>query len=114
MSQLIAECNWKSSVTVLQVQDASLPVFLQSHKMSKVGRDYWRSFSPNSPVQQHPLEYIIQDCVQRGFEYLQRRRLDNLSRQLYWLQKALYSLVYKVFYGKEMPLKDREIPDKRV
>lgn len=49
--------------------------------MGKVGRDRWRSSSPNPLLKQSPREHIILDCVQAAFYYLQARRLLNLSGQ---------------------------------
>jgi len=49
--------------------------------MAGLGRDLCGSSSPNPlPKQGHP-EQAAQDLVQVGFEYLQRRRLHNLSGQ---------------------------------
>ncbi|XP_068785779.1 uncharacterized protein [Struthio camelus] len=57
-------------------------VFLmQNHRMVEVGRDLWRSSSPNPLLKPGPLEHIAQDRVQAGFEYLQGRRLHYLSGQ---------------------------------
>ena len=53
----------------------------QNHRMEWVGRDLWRSSSPNSLLEQDHLEQVAQDGIQAGFEYLQRRRLHNLSGQ---------------------------------
>jgi len=48
--------------------------------MVGVGRDLWSSPSPSLPklVQ---LKQAAHDCVQEGFEYLQRRRIHNLPGQ---------------------------------
>ena len=53
----------------------------QNHRMAGVGRDLWRSPSPTPLSKQDHLEQVAQDCVQAGFEYLQRRRLHNPSGQ---------------------------------
>ena len=44
-------------------------------------RDLWGSSSPTPLTKQGHLEQAAQDHVQAGFEYLQRRRLHNLSGQ---------------------------------
>ena len=49
--------------------------------MVGVGRDLWRSSTPAPLLNQDHLEQVAQDHVQAGFEYLQRRRLHNLSGQ---------------------------------
>jgi len=49
--------------------------------MIGVGRDLWRSSSPPLLLNQGHLEQAVQDLVQVGFEYLQRRRLHNPSGQ---------------------------------
>uniref|UniRef100_A0A8B9P213 CUB and sushi domain-containing protein 3 n=1 Tax=Apteryx owenii TaxID=8824 RepID=A0A8B9P213_APTOW len=49
--------------------------------MVEVGRDLWRSSSPTPLLKQGHLEHVAQDCIQAGFEYLQRRRLHHLSGQ---------------------------------
>jgi len=53
----------------------------QNHRMLGVGRDLCGSSSP-TPLRKkgHP-EQAAQDLVQAGLEYLQRRRLHNLSGQ---------------------------------
>ena len=53
----------------------------RNHSTVEVGRDLWRSSGP-TPLRQegHP-EQVALDCVQSGVEYLQRRRLHNLSGQ---------------------------------
>ena len=49
--------------------------------MVRVGRDLWVSSSPSLlPKQGHP-EQAAQDCIQVGFEYLQRKTLHNPSWQ---------------------------------
>ena len=48
--------------------------------MVGVGRDLWGSSSPTRLPKQGHLQQAAQDCVQAGFEYLQRR-LHNLSGQ---------------------------------
>ena len=47
----------------------------------RVGRDLWRSSSPTPLLEQDHPEQVAQDRIQAGFEYLQRRRLHNLSEQ---------------------------------
>jgi len=49
--------------------------------MVGVGRDLWRSSSPSPLPKLVNLEQAAQDLIQAGFEYLQRRRLRNLSGQ---------------------------------
>jgi len=51
----------------------------QNHRMVGVGRDLWGSSSPIPLPKQVHLEQTAQDLVQVGFEYLQRRRIHNLS-----------------------------------
>uniref|UniRef100_A0A8B9PTS4 Tectonin beta-propeller repeat containing 2 n=1 Tax=Apteryx owenii TaxID=8824 RepID=A0A8B9PTS4_APTOW len=53
----------------------------QNHRIAEVGRDLWRSSSPTPLLKQGHLEHIVQDRIQACFEYLQRRRLHNLSGQ---------------------------------
>ena len=55
----------------------------QNQRISGVGRDHRRSLSPN-PLSKQALYSIpipIQVGIQAGLEYLQRRRLHNLSGQ---------------------------------
>jgi len=47
--------------------------------MVGVGRDLWGSSSPMPLPKQGHLEQVAQDFMQMGFEYLQRRRIYNLS-----------------------------------
>jgi len=54
----------------------------QNHRTVGVGRDLWGSSSPTPVPKQGHLEQAAQDHVQADFEYLQRRRLHNLSGQL--------------------------------
>jgi len=49
--------------------------------MVGVGRDLWRSPSPNPLPKQSHLQQAAQDFVQAGLEYLQRRRIHNSSGQ---------------------------------
>jgi len=49
--------------------------------MVGVGMDIWGWSSPNSLLKKGHLEQAAQDLVQAGFEYLQRRRIHNLSGQ---------------------------------
>ena len=53
----------------------------ESHRMVGVGRDLCGSSSPNPLPKQGHLEQAAQDLVQTGLEYLQRRRIYNLSGQ---------------------------------
>jgi len=53
----------------------------QNHRMVGVGRDLWGSPSPTLLPKQGLLEQVAQELVQVGFEYLQRRRIHNLSGQ---------------------------------
>ena len=53
----------------------------QNHRMLGVGRDLCESSSPTPVPKQGHLEQIAQDLVQAGLEYLQRRRIHNLSGQ---------------------------------
>ena len=49
--------------------------------MFGVGRELCGSSSPIPLPKQGHLEQVTQDLVRAGFEYLQRRRLHNLSGQ---------------------------------
>ena len=49
--------------------------------MFGVGRDLCGSSSPTPLPKQDHLQQAAQDRVQAGLEYLQRRRLHNLSEQ---------------------------------
>jgi len=49
--------------------------------MVGVGRDLWGSSSPTPLLKQGHLEQAAQDLVQAGLEYLQRRRIHNLSEE---------------------------------
>jgi len=51
----------------------------QNHRMVGVGRDLWRSSSPTPLPKQALQDQAAQDLVQADFEYLQRRRIHNLS-----------------------------------
>jgi len=53
----------------------------QNHRMVGVGRDLCGSSSPTPVLKQDHLEQAAQDHVWVGLEYLQRRRLHNLSGQ---------------------------------
>lgn len=55
--------------------------YSQNHRLSMFGRDVWRSSSPTLLLKQVHPEYIPQDCIQAGFEYLQEGKLHNLSEQ---------------------------------
>jgi len=62
-------------VTSLELQ------FSQNHRIVGVGRDLWGSSGPTPLPKQGHLEQAAQDLIQVGIEYLQRRRLHNLSGQ---------------------------------
>lgn len=47
----------------------------------KAGRDHWRASSPNSLLQEGPLEHATQDYVLMVHEYLQGSKLHNISGQ---------------------------------
>ena len=51
----------------------------QNHRMVGVGRDLWGSSSPTPLTKQGHLQQAAQDRGQVGLEYLQKRRLHNLS-----------------------------------
>jgi len=53
----------------------------QNHRMSEIGRDLKRFCSPIPLLEQEHLDQVTQECVQAGFECLQRRRPHNLSGQ---------------------------------
>ena len=53
----------------------------QNHRMVGVGRDLCGSSSPTQLPKQSHLQQAAQDLVQAGLEYLQRRRIHNLSGQ---------------------------------
>ena len=53
----------------------------QNHRISGIGRDLERSSSPIPLLEQEHLDQVTQECVQVGFECLQRRRLHNLSEK---------------------------------
>jgi len=53
----------------------------QNHRMLGVGRDLCGSSSPTLLLKQGLSEQAVQDLVQVGLEYLQRRRLHNLPGQ---------------------------------
>ena len=50
----------------------------QNHRMVGVGRDLCGSSSPTLLLKQGHLQQAVEDLVQAGLEYLQRRRLHNL------------------------------------
>jgi len=50
--------------------------------MIGVGRDLCGSPSPTPMLKQGHLEQAAQDHIQAGFEYLQRRRIHNLSEEV--------------------------------
>jgi len=50
----------------------------QNHRMVAAGRDLCGSSSPTLLLKQGHPEQAVEDLVQTGLEYLQRRRLDNL------------------------------------
>jgi len=49
--------------------------------MVEVGRHLCGSSGPTPLPKQSHLDQVAQDLIQAGFEYLQRRRLHNLSGQ---------------------------------
>jgi len=53
----------------------------QNHRMFRVGRDLCGSSSPTPLLKQGHLQQAVEDFVQVGLEYLQRRRIHNLSGQ---------------------------------
>jgi len=53
----------------------------QNHRMFRVGRDLCGSSSPTPLPKQGHLQQPVEDLVQVGLEYLQRRRLHNLPGQ---------------------------------
>jgi len=55
--------------------------FSQNHRMVGVGRDLCGSSSPALPPKQGHLQLAVEDLVQKGLEYLRRRRLHNLLGQ---------------------------------
>ena len=55
------------------------PIFPQNHSTAELGRDLWRSSSATLPLKQGHLQPVVQDHVQRAFNYLQGWRLHNLS-----------------------------------
>ena len=71
--------------SVKQPQSDFLIIFYlwitESHRMVGVGRDLCGSSSPTPLPRQGHLQQAAQDLVQAGLEYLQRRRIHNLSRQ---------------------------------
>ncbi|KAM6343521.1 zinc transporter 7 isoform 3-T7 [Alca torda] len=73
----------------------------QNHRMVGIGKDLWRSCSPNPLPEQGHLEQAAQERIQRGFEYLQRRRLRNLSGQpvpVLWHPQSLISDSFHMFF----------------
>ena len=60
---------------------SACPSSSQNHRMFGVGRDLCGSSSPASLPKQGHSEQAAEDLVQVGLEYLQRRRLHNLSEQ---------------------------------
>ena len=59
----------------------ALCVSSQNHRVVGVGRDLWKSSSPNPLPKQGHLQQAAQDHVEAGLEYLQRRRLHYLPGQ---------------------------------
>ena len=53
----------------------------QNHKMVGVGRDLCGSSSPTLLPKQGHLQQAVEDLIQAGLEYLQRRRLHHLPGQ---------------------------------
>lgn len=53
-----------------------------SHRVVvRVGKNLWRLFSSIPLLKQGHPEHIAWDCIQVGFEYSQRRRLQRISAQ---------------------------------
>ena len=59
----------------------SLQSVTESQNVSQVGRDLQRSSGPTPLFKRGHLKHVTWDHVQTGFEYLQSRRLHNLSEQ---------------------------------
>lgn len=55
----------------------------QKHRMVEVGRNLWRPSSPTPLLKYGRLEYAVQGHIQVGFEYLYRKKLHNLSGNLF-------------------------------
>jgi len=53
----------------------------QNHRMVGVGRDLCGSSSPTLLPKQGHQQQVVEDLVQAGLEYLQRRRLHSLPGQ---------------------------------
>jgi len=51
----------------------------RNHRSISVGRDLWGSSSPTPLPEQGHLQQAAQDLIHVSFEYLQRRRIHNLS-----------------------------------
>ena len=64
-----------SNLTLLRFTES------QNHRMVGVGRDLCGSSGPTPLPKQGHLEQAVEDLVQEGVEYLQRRRLHNLPGQ---------------------------------
>lgn len=56
--------------------------FFGLHRIAKIGKDHWKSFSPTYLLEQDSLKHIIQDCVQMDFEYLRRRRYSGAPNNM--------------------------------
>ena len=73
-------CQWALLLLSKVMKSARLR-YEQNHRMLGAGKDLCGSSSPTLlPKQGHP-QQAAQDLVQAGLEYLQRRRLNNLSGQ---------------------------------
>jgi len=67
---------WRYGSAPGQITDVS-----QNHRMVGVGRALCGSPSPALLLKQGLLQQAVQDLVQAGLEYLQRRRFHNLTGQ---------------------------------
>jgi len=67
----ISECLWEWIIITES----------QNHRMVGAGRDLCGSSSPTLLLKQGHLQWAVEDLVQVGLEYLQRRRLHNLPGQ---------------------------------
>jgi len=73
-------CQWALLLLSKVMKSARLR-YEQNHRMLGAGKDLCGSSSPNPLLKQGHLQQAAQDLVQAGLEYLQRRRLNNLSGQ---------------------------------
>jgi len=69
---------WVSSLKINEQRDSCC---IQSNRMVGIGSDLFGSSSPTLLPKQGHLQQAAQDLDQVGLEYLQRRRLHNLSGQ---------------------------------